>query len=62
MAKASGVSEPTIARLESIDGPLTGREETAAKIGGALEKAGVIFVSENGDGPGVRLKKKPASR
>jgi hypothetical protein len=23
----------------------------------ALEKAGVIFVEENGDGPGVRLRK-----
>jgi hypothetical protein len=23
-----------------------------------LEKAGVIFVEENGDGPGVRLRKK----
>ena len=25
----------------------------------ALEEAGVIFVAENGDGPGVRLRKKP---
>jgi hypothetical protein len=25
----------------------------------ALEAAGVVFVEENGDGPGVRLKKKP---
>jgi len=24
----------------------------------ALEAAGVIFVAENGEGPGVRLKKK----
>jgi hypothetical protein len=24
----------------------------------ALEAAGVIFVDENGDGPGVRLKKR----
>jgi hypothetical protein len=24
---------------------------------GALEAAGVIFVEENGDGPGVRLRK-----
>lgn len=23
----------------------------------ALEKAGIVFIEENGDGPGVRLKK-----
>jgi hypothetical protein len=28
-----------------------------AAIKGALELAGVIFVEENGDGPGVRLRK-----
>jgi hypothetical protein len=28
-----------------------------AAIRRALEKAGVIFVEENGDGPGVRLRK-----
>jgi hypothetical protein len=26
-------------------------------LGAALESAGVIFVEENGEGPGVRLKK-----
>ena len=58
MAKASGVSAPTIARIESIDGLLTGRPETGDKLQRALEKAGVIFVDENGEGPGVRLRKK----
>jgi hypothetical protein len=29
-----------------------------AAIRGALESAGVIFVDENGDGPGVRLRKR----
>ena len=57
MANASGVSAPTIARIESIDGPLTGRPETADKIRAALERAGVIFVAEDGEGPGVRLRK-----
>jgi hypothetical protein len=28
----------------------------------ALEKAGVIFVDENGEGPGVRLKKRSKGR
>jgi predicted transcriptional regulator len=58
LAKASGVSEPTIARLESQDGELGGRADTAAKIVAALEAAGVEFIPENGGGPGVRLIKK----
>lgn len=32
-----------------------------AGIKAALESAGVIFVEENGEGPGVRLKKQPAT-
>ena len=57
LAKESGVSEPTIARLESLDGELGGREMTAEKIREALESAGIEFIDENGGGPGVRLKK-----
>jgi len=52
-------SEPTIARLESTDGPVRGRPDTAAALIGALEKAGVKFIPENGGGgAGVRLRKK----
>ncbi len=58
LALASGISEPTIKRLESQDAELGGRADTAAKIIAALEKAGVEFIVENGGGPGVRLKKK----
>ena len=54
LAKASEVSEATIKRLESQDGEIGGRPETAAKIVGALESAGVEFT--NGDAPGVRLR------
>ncbi|MGU3494188.1 helix-turn-helix domain-containing protein [Xanthobacteraceae bacterium A53D] len=57
LAKASGVSVPTIARLESVDGPLRGRADTVSKIVDALEAAGTIFVAENGEGPGVRIRK-----
>jgi predicted transcriptional regulator len=57
LAEASGVSEPTIARLESAEGELGGRTDTVQKILAALEKAGCIFLEENGDGPGVRLRK-----
>jgi len=56
LAQHSGVSEPTVARLESLDGDLGGREHTAEKIRAAIEAAGVEFIPENGGGAGVRLK------
>ncbi|MFG1377340.1 helix-turn-helix transcriptional regulator [Xanthobacter autotrophicus] len=58
LARASGVSAPTIARLESVDGPLGGMVDTSSKIRAALEAAGVIFIEQNGNGPGVRLKER----
>jgi predicted transcriptional regulator len=58
LAKHSSISEPTIARLESADGPIAGRHTTGEKIRGALEKAGIQFIDENGGGPGVRLRKR----
>lgn len=62
IAEQSGVSKPTIGRLESIDsdGPIGGRPETGEALVAALEKAGVEFIPENGGGAGVRLKKRPA--
>jgi hypothetical protein len=52
------VSEPTIARLESTEGELGGREGTAEKIRKSIEAAGVQFIEENGGGLGVRLRKR----
>ncbi|WP_367272362.1 helix-turn-helix domain-containing protein [Phreatobacter sp.] len=57
LAEASGVSLPTVKRLEASDGELGGREDTGDKIRAALESAGIIFVAENGGGAGVRLAK-----
>jgi transcriptional regulator with XRE-family HTH domain len=64
LAEHSGVSKPTIGRLESIDSnePIGGRPETGAALVGALEKAGVEFIAENGGGAGVRLKKRTNKR
>jgi transcriptional regulator with XRE-family HTH domain len=56
LADACGLSIVTIRRLESREGKLGGRADTAAKIIAALESAGVIFINENGEGPGLRLK------
>ncbi|MGO9768428.1 MAG: transcriptional regulator [Roseiarcus sp.] len=57
MAGKSGVGLATIRRAELIDGEtrMTGPNESAARA--ALESAGVIFVEENGEGAGVRLRK-----
>jgi transcriptional regulator with XRE-family HTH domain len=59
LAERSGVSKPTIGRLESQDGQaLGGRAETGDALVAALEKAGVEFIAENGGGAGVRMKKR----
>lgn len=58
LARRSGVSDPTIARLEAADGELGGREGTAEKIRSAIEAAGIQFIDENGGGSGVRLRKR----
>jgi predicted transcriptional regulator len=58
LAAAADVSIPTIKRLEAVDGPLGGRNETTDKIRNALQSAGIEFIDENGGGPGVRLKRR----
>ena len=62
LAEKAGVSVPTVKRLEANDGLLGGRAETVSKIRTALESGGVVFIDENGGGPGVRLKKRPSSK
>ena len=57
LADHSGVSKPTVARLELEEGLVGGYAATKEKLRHALESAGIIFVAENGEGPGVRLKK-----
>ena len=56
VATASKVSLQTIKRAESKQEVSISLTAVAA-IRKALEKAGVIFIDENGDGPGVRLRK-----
>jgi transcriptional regulator with XRE-family HTH domain len=61
LAKASGISLPTIKRLEAQDGLLGGRLKTADKIRTALEQGGIQFIDENGGGIGVRLRRRQRS-
>jgi transcriptional regulator with XRE-family HTH domain len=56
LAAASGVSMPTLSRLEMGTGNIGGRASTGAKLVRALEAAGVIFLHANGEGAGVRLR------
>jgi hypothetical protein len=58
LAEASKVSLPTIKRLETKPGNLGAYTSTIAAIRGSFEAAGIEFISENGGGPGVRLKQK----
>ena len=60
LAKASGLSLPTIQRMEGSDGVIRGHVESLMKLIAALDAAGVELlgdgaVSERG-GRGVRLK------
>lgn len=54
LADRAQVSTNTISRLEAGDEL---KPRTVEAIQRALEEAGVIFVAENGEGPGVRLRK-----
>jgi predicted transcriptional regulator len=54
LAHASGVSLPTIKRLESAPGILAAHSSTVAALRRALESAGIEFTK--GNGPGVHLK------
>ena len=54
LSRRSGVSVPTIKRMEAGDGPVRGNYENVAAVIAVLEAAGVEFT--NGGQPGVRLK------
>lgn len=60
LAEASGVSLPTIQRMEASNGVVRGVIESLMKVMAALETAGVEFLNENavssGGGRGVRLR------
>ena len=56
LAEKSGLSLPTIQRMEKM-GVERSSVANAQKVQRALEDGGVIFVSENGEGAGVRMRK-----
>jgi transcriptional regulator with XRE-family HTH domain len=54
LARASGVSLPTIKRLEGAPGILAAHSSTVTALRRAFESAGIEFT--NGGGPGVRVR------
>ena len=58
LAKHSGVSAPTVKRLEAAEGDIGGRAETGEALVAALQEGGIEFIPENGGGIGVRLGKR----
>ena len=63
LAQRSGLSLPTIQRMESSGGVVRGNVESLMKLIAALDRAGIELINEgaasNGGGRGVRLKGKP---
>ena len=61
LARASGVSLPTIQRFEQHDGVPPSRSSKLLDVQSALEAAGIEFIGTPDDGPGIRLRRKPPS-
>lgn len=60
LAERSGLSVPTIQRMEASDGVIRGNVDSLVKLIGALDAAGVELIGDGaqslGGGRGVRLK------
>jgi transcriptional regulator with XRE-family HTH domain len=56
LAEAAQIHRNTVTNIET--GRYAGDAVTLAAIVGALRRAGVEFIDENGGGPGVRLRKR----
>jgi transcriptional regulator with XRE-family HTH domain len=60
LAGLSGLSLPTIQRMEASEGVVRGNVDSLMKLVAALDTAGVELISDNatstGSGRGVRLK------
>ena len=56
LSSASGVGIATIKRMEVMDGVPAGNVKTLIAIQQALEGAGIEFIGNPDDSPGVRLR------
>jgi transcriptional regulator with XRE-family HTH domain len=66
LAELSGLSVPTIQRMEASDGTIRGNVDSLMKLVQALSTAGIELIGEGvvspSGGRGVRLKAAPAAR
>lgn len=66
LAARSGLSVPTIQRMEASEGVVRGNVDSLTKLIAALEAAGVELIADGaastGGGRGVRLRAKPGRR
>jgi transcriptional regulator with XRE-family HTH domain len=64
LAELSGLSLPTIQRMETSEGVIRGNVDSLMKLVSALDAAGIELISDNaasvGGGRGVRLKRPAA--
>ena len=60
LAELSGLSVPTIQRMEASEGVIRGNVDSLMKLVGALDAAGLELIGEgvvsSGGGRGIRLK------
>lgn len=60
LAEKSGLSVPTIQRMEASDGVIRGNVDSLMKLIAAIESFGIVLIAEGspspGGGRGVRLK------
>lgn len=61
LAQEARIGVATIRRAEASDAPLTMTQANQAAIRAALERGGVLFIDQNGNGPGVRLRDRTAA-
>ncbi len=65
LAELSGLSVPTIQRMEASDGLIRGNVDSLMKLVGALDAAGIALINEGSvsavGGRGVRLNIPPGS-
>ena len=64
LAELSGLSLPTIQRMEASDGVIRGNVDSLMKLVAALDAGGIDLISDHAasssGGRGVRLKRPPA--
>jgi ribosome-binding protein aMBF1 (putative translation factor) len=60
LAAKAAVGISTVQRMENAEGVPSASGKNLEAVQRALETAGVIFIDQNGHGPGVRLRDRQA--